>query len=628
MFGQQDRRRPHQAGRIQAWGTERRAAVSRRMLLKGGAMAALGGAAALNAFAAACGGGSKSSSSSGGAPLSGQAQLGGQATPGAQAQANVRSPYELVDQYNWRKLKWGGTPARGGEIIHGGASANNWDLMKATTLTPAPPYYNGLYYFRLDEGSDLDGQTFGPDLAEKTENTPDYQTWIFKLPANAYFHDIPPVGGRLMTAEDVVYSYQRYMDTSVWSTPLQFIDKITAPDKQTVRLDLKFPYFPVPNIVGMPYYLIFAREHFEGSQDRWNQQPIGTGPFMVTNFKFREVVEAVRHPKYHQKDTNGVQLPYADKLTGRYYPDINARIAALRAGQVDTIPDGISFLDVFKEVVKSLPDSQFVVSPHWATYQTWVMYQWNNPIFKDPRVRKALSMAIDRKAIVAQTVGGAGTAPTPIPYDQMGMQAAPWWDYLPPAVQFNAQEAKQLLSAAGYANGFKTKFLTSSASSPAPEVLAVQKAWRDVLNVDMSIEAQDPLVVLNTIQKKEFTDISSQGGVVATEPYALAKALFGPGEPQNWGNVDDPQLTQMIDKMKTATNVQDRQKLAQEMNKRILDEALQLWIDGRHVYAATRPWIHTVSQSLYTQIDNWGGTSWRHVWIDGSAPNNRGGKTA
>ena len=627
MNGQQNRRRPYRVGWTGENGTDRRAGVSRRLVLKGGALATVGGVAALNAFLAACGGRGKSETSGGGT-LSGQGQLAGQATPGAGAQSGSFSPYELVDKYNWRRLKWGGTPMRGGEIVHGGANANNWDLMKATTLTPAPPYYNGLYYFRLDEGSDLDGQTFGPDLAERTENTPDFQTWTFKIPANVYFHDIPPVNGRQMTAEDVVYSYQRYMDTSVWSTPLQFIDKISAPDKQTVRLDLKFPYFPVPNIVGMPYYLIFAKEHFEGNQERWNQQPIGTGPFMVTNFKFREVVDAVRHPKYHQKDKNGVQLPYADKLTGRYYADINARIAALRAGQLDTIPDGISFLDVFNEVVKSLPEAYFVVSPHWATYQTWIMYQWNNPIFKDPRVRKALSMAIDRKAIVAQTIGGAGTAPTPIPYDQMGMKAAPWWDYLPPTAQYNPQEAKQLLTAAGHPNGFKTKFLTSSATSPAPEVLAVQKAWRDVLNVDMAIEGQDPLVVLSTIQKKEFTDVASQGGVVATEPYALAKALFGVGEPQNWGNVDDAELNRMTDKLKTATDVQERQKLAQDINKRVLDEALQLWIDGRHVYAATRPWVHTIAQSLYTQIDNWGGTSWRHVWIDNTAPNNRGGKPA
>jgi len=589
---------------------------------------ALSGSVTIGAFLAACRGGKNGTSSSSGnsGALSGQGQLGNQGTAAA-GQATQESPYELVAKYNWRKLKWGGTPTRGGEIIHGGASVNNWDLMKATTLTPAPPYYNGLYYFRLDEGSNLDGQTFAPDLAERTENSPDYQTWTFKIPNNVYFHDIPPVNGRQLTADDVVYSYQRYLDTSVWSTPLKFIDKISAPDKQTVRFDLKFPYFPVPNIVGLPYYLIFAREHFEGSQDRWNQQPIGSGPFMVTNFKFREVVEAVRHPKYHEKDKNGIQLPYADKLTGRYYADINSRIAALRAGQVDTIPDGISYLDVFNDVVKSLPDSQYVVSPHWATFQTWIMFQWNNPIFKDARVRRALSMAIDRKAIVAQTVGGAGTAPTPIPYDQMGMSVAPWWDYLPPTAQYQPQEAKQLMSAAGYANGFKTKFLTSSAAPPTPEVLALQKAWRDLLNVDMEIEAQDPLVVLNTIQKKEFSDISAQGGVVATEPYALANALFGVGEPQNWGNVNDSALTSMIEKLKTATNQQERVKLAVDMNQRIFDEALQLWITGRHVYAATRPWIHTVSQSLYTQIDNWGGTSWRHVWIDGSAPNNRGGKS-
>src|SRR5690349_9041763 len=82
------------------------------------------GGGALGAFLVACRGGKNSSSSAGtsGTALSGQAQLGNgtQAAGTAAAQAGQESPYELVAKYSWRKLKWGGTPTRGGEIIHGG----------------------------------------------------------------------------------------------------------------------------------------------------------------------------------------------------------------------------------------------------------------------------------------------------------------------------------------------------------------------------------------------------------------------------------------------------------------------------------------------------------------------------
>lgn len=614
----------------------------RRLFLKGGTLAALGGTAALSELLAACSGGANHSSSktsnSGAAAgtraaaTSGSPAAGGSGAPAgtAAAKSGQFSPYPLVDKYNWQRLNWSGTPTKGGEIRHGGASAANWDHMKTTTLTPAPPYFNGLYYFLLNhsvDNADLNGQVFAPDLAQTTDHTPDFQTWTFKIPENVFFHDIAPVSGRQMTADDVVYSFQRYIDTSAWAQPLAFIDKISAPDKTTVRMDLKFPYFPVPNVLGMPYYLIFAKEHFEGNQDTWNQQPIGTGPFMVTNYKFREVVEAVRHPKYHQKDKAGVQLPYADKLTGRYYPDINAAQAALIAGQLDVMGDASSWhTDGLNQITSTLKDANYTVSPHWATYQTWYLWQWNNPLFKDVRVRKALSMALDRKAIVDQALGGAGTAPTPIPFDQMGMPQAPYYDYMPAGAQFNATEAKRLLAEAGYANGFKTKIVLPSQITTPPEVFAIQKAWKDVLKVDLAIETKDILAVLADIQKKAFTDISYQSGIVATEPWALASALFGPDSAQNAGNVNDPDLTKLIDTLKTTTDVKQRAQLAQNINTRVLDDASQLFIDGYHTMGASRPWLHTIAQSLYTQIDNWGGSSWRYAWIDAKAPDGRGGK--
>lgn len=279
------------------------------------------------------------------------------------------------------------------------------------------------------------------------------------------------------------------------------------------------------------------------------------------------------------------------------------------------------------QITSTLKDANYTVSPHWATYQTWYLWQWNNPLFKDSRVRRALSMALDRKAIVDLALGGAGTAPTPIPFDQMGMTQAPFYDYMPAGAQFNPTQAKSLMAEAGYPNGFKTKIVLPSQITTPPEVLAIQKAWGEILKVDLSIETQDILVVLSNIQKKAFTDLSYQSGIVATEPWALASALFAPGSAQNAGNVDDPQLTKLIDTLKTTTNADQRTQLAQQINERVLNDATQLFVDGYHTMGASRPWLHTVAQSLYTQIDNWGGSSWRHVWIDGKAPSGRGGKT-
>jgi peptide/nickel transport system substrate-binding protein len=592
--------------------------VSRRgLMLRGSTILAMGGVAAA---LAACSGGDGEKGSSGRAAATPDTAVGATAAP--TGESNLAAIYPLVDKYNWRKLNWSAGPATdGGHALRAARPPANWDLMQVVTLTPSPPFYNGLYRPRLEPGSNLDGQEFGPDLAQQTEHNADYTIWTFKLPSGVKFHDKPPVNGREMTAEDVVYSFQAYKEKSVWSVPLSVIDRVTAPDTTTVRFELKQPYFALPNILGMPYYLIFAREHFEGSEDRWKQQAIGTGPFMLEFSDPTDRYEATRHPSYWEKDKNGRRLPYLDRFTSRYIADRNALLAAFRSGNLDTT--AFTDTDEFDTIVKSVPSAYYVVQPHWATYQNQVLLQWNNPLFKDVRIRRALSMAIDRKGLVDKLLRGAGTPSYPVPFDQMGLNRPLGWDDMPESMQYNVSRAKQLLAEAGHPNGFKLQFLSPT---PVGQVYVLVKDYWKAIGVDLQIEEKDFLVVQSALVKKEFADTAFYSGVAGFDPDVVVRPLYYPNAPQNWGNVDDPELTATMDKLRTSVDANQRKQLAKQINDRALDQALQIYLNGYHTFYGTHPWLHTIAQSLYTTIENWGTANWRSIWIDENAPGGRGGK--
>ncbi|MCA9848131.1 MAG: ABC transporter substrate-binding protein, partial [Dehalococcoidia bacterium] len=401
--------------------------LSRRQVLRGSTIAALGGVAAALVGCSSdddegSGGSSSGSGSSGtasagaGAPSSTPAAAGDLVAKAEAAFGKPETAYPLVNQYNWRYVDWWKSPARsGGLATRSSRAPSHWDPLTVVTVTPHPPFYNGLYRLRTEAGDtlrsidslNLDGQEFVPDLAQDVETNDDYTEWTFKLPANAKFHDLAPVNGRTMTAEDVVYSFDLYRNEGLWSVPLSPIDKIEAVDDTTVKFTMQHPYFALPAILGMPYYLIIAREHYEGGEDRWREQPIGTGPFVMTGFEPGQMYQATKNPEYWEKDAAGTQLPYLDGWTSRYYPDFNAQVAAFRSGELDSMAP--TNPDQLQQLVDTVPEAYYTVGPHWATYQNAAIIQWENPTLADVRVRQALSMGTDRKALVDNLLSGAGT---------------------------------------------------------------------------------------------------------------------------------------------------------------------------------------------------------------------------
>ena len=173
------------------------------------------------------------------------------------------------------------------------------------------------------------GDGFEPDLAEKWTTSPDGRTWTFTLRKNAKFSNGDPV-----KASDAVWSLKRARDTKgPWKWALEAVEDIQAKDDYTVVISLKEPWAPFLADISLFSNSIMPEKVFKGAKDEdISNKPVGSGPFMLADWKKGEELIMKPNPHYYEKG-----VPKASELRIRYIPDDNSRIIALQSGDVDGI---------------------------------------------------------------------------------------------------------------------------------------------------------------------------------------------------------------------------------------------------------------------------------------------------
>src|SRR5215475_1473327 len=181
------------------------------------------------------------------------------------------------------------------------------------------------------------------DLAESWSQ-PDETTYVFKLRKGVRWHPKPPVNGRELTAEDVVYSMDRFR--TVKGNPqnylLAMVDRVEAPDRYTVKVVLKEPYVWFPDIVANPMTgAIVARECVDkfGDLKKW-EATVGSGPWMLDSYRPNVGMTLTRHPQYFVPG-----LPYADRVELVVDEDQASRVAAFLAKKYDIGPEFMGALN-------------------------------------------------------------------------------------------------------------------------------------------------------------------------------------------------------------------------------------------------------------------------------------------
>lgn len=418
-----------------------------------------------------------------------------------------------------------------------------------------------------------------PSLAESW--TVDGDVWEFKLREGVTFSDGTP-----FTAEDVLFTYDRVPKVpnspSSYSLYLSSIDKVEAPDPLTVRITTKGPS-PVllPNLSMVP---IMSKKAASGSAPEGKTTVelnrgdglIGTGPYKFVSWKRGSEIILERNDSYWG------DAPDWDRVVYRPITNPAARVAALLAGDVDLIEDPPT-----DDLPKLKNDDSLHVQETPSVRVIYVALnqgadvpegmsgtESKNPL-QDKRVRQALSLAIDRDAIVQRVMGGsAQAAGNLLAYPGFGTSKD-----LSDAPKVDIEQAKKLMAEAGYPDGF-----TVSLGSPAGRYTndsriaqVIASMWARI-GVKTEVETMAPPVFFKKRDQFSFSTYLAGWAASSGEMLNPLTALVMTKDPElglgttNWSKYSNPELDELVSKASRTVDEDARSELLQKAGHIVMED--------------------------------------------------------
>jgi peptide/nickel transport system substrate-binding protein len=553
--------------------------VSRRRLLN---TAAWGGAGLAGAALLACGGGTKEAGQATTAP-------GGQSGQSA-AQATVEAPRP------------------GGTLRVYVPSNYPLDPQKVSALAQQIPGAAMSRVLRFKNGpsvTEVTDHNVEPDLAASVE-APDAGTWTVKLRPDAKFHDIAPVGGHAVEAEDIKATFIRALDPATGSPnrgALGMIDpaQIETPDKQTIVFKLTYPYAPFRKVLASASYSwIFPREVLSGGYDP-ARQVIGSGPYIMESVTPDVAYTYKKNPEWFDK-TRG----HIENLRIAVIPDPAQRLAQFSAGNLDELEINNAF-DV-ATIKQTNPKALEVKMPNGNPNPLYLQLGDPSSPFVDIRVRRAISMAIDRDALGKVVFNGETLRVVYVPAYQ-GKWSLPV-DQLDPAVaqyyKYNPAEAKKLLDAAGAAN-LQLKVVNPFASlgnleaGKSVEVIAGMFNAIGIKTIILSLDYNKDFIGNGKAIRQGYFD---KDMVIygAASPYSESDewlfSYFHSKSLSNAEHLSDPQYDALVDKMRTLVNEDERLKAVHDIQRHLADKLYAPSTAGTYRWMFVNPRVRNYNYSF------------------------------
>jgi peptide/nickel transport system substrate-binding protein len=493
------------------------------------------------------------------------------------------------------------TPKRGGAFRFRGYTPPHFDphlTASYTTMINLSFTHSRLLKHKTGPGVKPGSFEYEGDLAEFFNHQDDL-TYVFRLRQGVRWHNKPPVNGRELTAEDVRYTFDRFMTIKGNANRhmLNSLARVEAIDRYTVKFTLKEPDAWFLDALSNPMVLcIVAPEAVEKFTDlRKSEAVIGTGPWMLERHDSKVRTVFRRHPEYFVKG-----LPYVEHVEAIDFNDPAPRLAAFVTGQIDAGPEfpGMMIRQHDFDVVKQKrPQTRFVRFP--SNVMTHIGMRTDKPPFNDIRVRKAMSLALDRKAIndAIAPLGAVKNPPVPagltawaIPFDQLG-EGARYHEYDP-------KTAKRLLKEAGHANGFATTldYATYGSQELIDSVQMTVKFFKDV-GIEVTVNEKPYAAYFASAYQGKYEGLMMGPQFPALDPYNFL-AQYLPGEPKNQSHVNDPALTDMIVNSSRTLDEKKRRKLVYDIQKYIAKQVYYLRLDSGIYIAALDPALKDFGPNL------------------------------
>src|SRR5437899_4724730 len=409
------------------------------------------------------------------------------------------------------------------------------------------------------------------DLAESWHQ-PNETTYVFKLRKGVRWHPKPPVNGRELTADDVVYSVNHFLTVkgNANAYMLRSLEKAEAVDRHTVKFTLKEPFVWFLDMLANPMAVaVIAREVVEKFGDlKKAEAVVGTGPWMLDGYRPNVGLTFVRNPSYFVP-----ALPYIDRIEYLVDEDNASRMAAFLAGKYDlgwefpgsiNRTDWVQIKDTLKQKRPNLRTAEFP-----SNVETHISMRSDQPPFKDVRVRQAVSLAIDRQGMIDSSFEGvgnfnpavpAGLVDWALPINQMG-DSARYFRHDPAA-------ARRLLAAAGYPNGFAASLCFTTYGSTLLSDNA-QLILRDLktVGINTKLDQREYGAFIASCYFGKFDSMTFGPQTPFLDPDNFLYGMHYPGEAKNQSHVDDPVVTDMLIRQRRIFDVAKRREVIHDLQR-------------------------------------------------------------
>jgi peptide/nickel transport system substrate-binding protein len=479
------------------------------------------------------------------------------------------------------------------------------------TMHAVAPFYSVL--IRVNPDNPASTTDFVCDLCtEMPKPTDNGLKYTFKIRDGVKFHDGSP-----LTARDVAASWSRIISPpdGVLSARRGFfgmIDKVAATDDKTFVVTLKYVSGAFMPALADPFAYIYKKELLDKDQHWYEKNVMGSGPFKFKEYQVGSQISGERNPDYYHKGK-----PYLDGFEAIFADKQSVRMQAIRGDRAATEFRGVPPASR-DELVKELGKDITIQESDWNCVLMFTPNIRKKP-FDDVRVRKALTLAVDRwkgapalsKIATVRTVGGIVFPGSPLAATKQELESmAGYW----PDIEKSRAEAKRLLKEAG-AEGLEFELNNRNVDQPYKFVGTwLIDEWSKVgLKARQRVQPTGPF--FDTLTSKRDFDVTVEFNCQANvNPISdTSKYVSASMSDQNYGGYEDATLNDLYTKLSRSPDPAEQRTLMRQYEKRLLDE---------QAYVSMTPWWSRIiahrsymkgwkiNPSHYLNLDLSG------VWID------------
>ncbi len=469
--------------------------------------------------------------------------------------------------------------AKAGGAVNMGAYADpeTWDPLGAASVFSVQAFSQ--LFSQIVMYDTADTNKIRGDLAKSWEVTNGGLTYTFRLNDNIKWQD-----GKDLTAEDVVFSMERYMNPKVAAGRSGAFREYTKKveeggvkliDSKTVEFNLAFPSGAFLSFLALDYVKVLPKHHLAEVAELKQADPIiqrkaGSGPFQLTEYQRGNSFKVVKNKTYFKPER-----PYLDGINHYIIVDNSRLIAAFKSSQLDMMSSGFSGLGV-TEYLQMEKDMKGAIKLHElpGSRNLGLMMNIKKGPLQDPKVRKAIYLALDRQELIQlQEDGKAGLPTIFMPgFVSTEAEALAWPGIRPkntPGGQEDLAEAKRLMTEAGYPNGFTTTFDVRQTSNLPDTCSLVKQQLKRTLGIDGEVRTHESAAgyaLFATARKAEGNwSLACQGeAMTVLDPDAVFGGVYRVGATRNYPDWTHPKIEDLFERQKNEQDPAKRRALLLE----------------------------------------------------------------